>query len=157
MSASPLILNWHDEVAAAHCAIALADHLRPGDVILLSGPVGAGKTHFARALIRAILPTPEDIPSPTFTLVQTYDTFVGPLWHTDLYRVVSDTEIDELGLGEAFDAAVCLVEWPERLGIMAPQDALNIDIEPVGDSRAVRLSWTDGKWLSRLAGVMLHA
>ncbi len=78
--------------------------------MLLDGPVGAGKTTLARAAILSILPEPEDVPSPTFTLVQTYDTTRGPLWHCDLYRLSSVLEIEELGLEEAFETAITLIE-----------------------------------------------
>ncbi len=157
MSVSSLTIDWPDEESAARCAVILGRQLRTGDVILLSGPVGSGKTHFARALIQSLLPAPEDVPSPTFTLVQTYETTSGPLWHTDLYRVAFDTEIDELGLVDAFDSAICLVEWPDRLGPLCPVNALGIDIAPDGDARHVRLSWTDEKWPARLTGVTQHA
>ncbi|MFL4469394.1 tRNA (adenosine(37)-N6)-threonylcarbamoyltransferase complex ATPase subunit type 1 TsaE [Tateyamaria armeniaca] len=156
MTASPLNLDWPDADATARCGVALSKVLGPGDVVLLSGPVGAGKTHFARALIQSLLITPEDVPSPTFTLVQTYDTTSGALWHADLYRVSMDTEIDELGLVEAFEDAICLVEWPDRLGPLTPADALLIDISPQPDSRTAHLSWTDAKWHARLADLVQH-
>ena len=89
--------------------------LRAGDCVLLEGPIGAGKTHFCRALIRARLGREEDVPSPTFTLVQTYDADVE-IWHADLYRLSHPDEALELGLEDAFASAICLVEWPERLG-----------------------------------------
>lgn len=95
--------------------------LLPGDVVLLEGAVGAGKTHLARALIHAVLLQDEDVPSPTFTLVQTYDTRNGTLWHSDLYRLSSTFEIEELGLIDAFADAICLIEWPDRLGELTPK------------------------------------
>lgn len=111
-------------------ATALASHLAPGDTLLLDGPVGAGKTAFARALIgalraRAGLP-PEDVPSPTFTLVQTYATGAFDTWHADLYRLSGPHEIAELGLEDAFATALCLVEWPDRLGAATPPDAARL-------------------------------
>ncbi|WP_299728455.1 tRNA (adenosine(37)-N6)-threonylcarbamoyltransferase complex ATPase subunit type 1 TsaE [uncultured Tateyamaria sp.] len=156
MTPSPLTLDWPDPDATARCAVALGTSLDPGDVILLAGPVGAGKTHFARALIQSLLITPEDVPSPTFTLVQTYDTQAGTLWHADLYRVSMDTEVDELGLLEAFEDAICLVEWPDRLGPLTPPDALHLEIAAVGDGRVARLTWSDPKWSDRLADVVQH-
>lgn len=120
--------------------------LSPGDVVLLRGAVGAGKTTFARALIQDRLVEPEDVPSPTFTLVQTYATENGPLWHCDLYRLGSVFEIEELGLTEAFDTAICLVEWPEILGNLAPASALTLQFEPAEDARRVTASFTDPRW-----------
>ena len=91
---------------------------------------------------------PEDVPSPTFTLVQTYDTQAGEIWHADLYRLTSIQEIEELGLTDAFDTAICLVEWPDRLGSLIPDDALEIELisgsEP--ETRLAQVRWTDTKW-----------
>lgn len=146
MTRSSTTLHFATADATAGFAARLGPRLLPGDTILLSGPVGAGKTHFARALIEAILPEPEDIPSPTFTLVQTYDTLRGELWHTDLYRISSETEIDELGLPDAFDTAICLVEWPDRLGPVRPANALSLDLVADGDARTAHLGWTSTRW-----------
>jgi len=107
----------------------LAPQLNAGDVILLEGSIGAGKSFFARALILSLLTTPEDIPSPTFTLVQTYDAPKFDIWHCDLYRLTTPYEVQELGLEDAFEAALCLVEWPDRLGDLTPEDALVISLE----------------------------
>ncbi|MEO0402795.1 MAG: tRNA (adenosine(37)-N6)-threonylcarbamoyltransferase complex ATPase subunit type 1 TsaE [Pseudomonadota bacterium] len=153
---SPFTLDWPDADATAACAIALGAELRAGDTILLCGSVGAGKTHFARALIQSILDVVEDVPSPTFTLVQTYDTAHGALWHTDLYRIQSEGEVDELGLLDAFEDAICLVEWPDRLGTLAPQNALSLTITPNGDGRTARLEWSDPRWTNRLASAVHH-
>lgn len=157
MSTYALSLDWPDADATAACAVLLGRHLKAGDVVLLNGPVGAGKTHFARALIQSLLDLPEDVPSPTFTLVQTYETPKGEVWHSDLYRISSDTEVDELGLTEAFDSAICLVEWPDRLGVLRPADALLVDIATKGDARRAHLSWTHLKWAKRLAEMTQHA
>lgn len=123
--------------ATARLARAMAPDLRAGDVILLRGPVGAGKTHFARALIRALQrhagAEPEEVPSPSFTLVQTYRAGGMEIWHADLYRLGDVGELAELGLDEAFGHALVLVEWPEKLGDMAPMDALLLAISvPAG-------------------------
>ncbi len=133
---------------------ALAQHigagLRPGDVLLLEGPVGAGKSHFARALILSLLEVPEDVPSPTFTLVQTYDTARGEVWQSDLYRLSSPDEVIELGLTEAFEDAICLVEWPDRLGDLLPEGALRIALSPEGDDiRRITLTGP-ARWQSLL-------
>lgn len=137
----------------AHRAVQLAAGLRAGDVVLLAGEVGAGKTHFARAAITSLLEQAEDVPSPSFTLVQTYDTADGPIWHSDLYRVTSTAEIEELGLSEAFEEAICLVEWPDRLGDLAPMDALLLTFSQgaAADARDVVAQWSDTKWRSKLA------
>lgn len=129
-------------------------HLSAGDTILLSGAIGAGKTHFARALIQSLQDVPEDVPSPTFTLVQEYHTRNGPLWHADLYRLSRSDEIVELGLAEAFDTAICLVEWPDRLGPLAPSDALQLTFEdgPTDESRTVTAGWSDPRWAAILQG-----
>ncbi|WP_147109851.1 tRNA (adenosine(37)-N6)-threonylcarbamoyltransferase complex ATPase subunit type 1 TsaE [Tateyamaria sp. syn59] len=153
MTTTPLNLHWPTEEDTASAARAIGASLYPGDVLLLDGDVGAGKTHFARSLIQSLLNAPEDVPSPTFTLVQIYETKNGPLWHTDLYRISTDSEIDELGLFDAFDTAICLVEWPDRLGNMAPKHALTISIQPQGDARSAELSWTDARWDKRLGEV----
>lgn len=146
-----LLLTGPDETAQR--AQQLARRLTPGDVILLSGDVGAGKTHFARALITELLEYPEDIPSPTFTLVQIYEGRSGAIWHADLYRLTSTHEIEELGLIEAFHDAICLVEWPDRLGPLAPARALRISLSPGDeeDSRVLTAEWNDGGWTDKLA------
>ncbi|MFU8833762.1 tRNA (adenosine(37)-N6)-threonylcarbamoyltransferase complex ATPase subunit type 1 TsaE [Roseovarius autotrophicus] len=136
------------------CALArhLGGRLRPGDVLLLSGGVGAGKTHFARCLIQSLLTTPEDVPSPTYTLVQTYPGTTAEIWHADLYRLTDPVELVELGLTEAFETAICLVEWPDRLGELAPETALLLDFAP-GDAleaRRLTLRWSDPRWTALL-------
>jgi len=140
-----------DPDATVALARRIAPALRPGDVLLLSGPVGAGKTHFARSLIQALLPTPEDVPSPTFTLVQTYQGAAFEIWHTDLYRLTQADEVIELGLLEAFENAVTLVEWPDRLGDLAPSDALSLGFSPQTeeDQRVLDLTWRDPRWDDR--------
>lgn len=130
--------------------------LRSGDTLLLDGPVGAGKTHFARALIRSLQDTPEDVPSPTYTLVQIYDTRRGPVWHADLYRIGGSDEIVELGLTDAFETAICLIEWPDRLGDQIPRGALWLRFAPDPadpDSRILSIDDPDAAWSGRLTGV----
>ena len=135
-----------DEEATANAARRLAPCLRAGDCVLLSGSLGTGKTHFARALIQsrmADLGKVEDVPSPTFTLVQTYDLGDVEIWHADLYRLSDPFEVVELGLEEAFCSAIALVEWPERLGDMAPNDALEITLTSQSEGRLLRAEWRD--------------
>lgn len=131
----------------------LAPMLGAGDVLLLHGPVGAGKSHFARALIRARLGAAEEVPSPSFTLVQVYGA-APEIWHADLYRLSGPGEIAELGLEEAFDAAICLVEWPDRLGPLAPATALHLRFSPTSDGTARHLRLQGGPgWAARVAAL----
>lgn len=134
-----LSLFLPDDTATAELGGRLARVLRPGDTILLSGPIGAGKTHLARALIRARLGRDEDVPSPSFTLVQTYEDTAGDLWHADLYRLSHPDEVAELGLEDAFATAICLVEWPERLGAAIPANALHLALADDGTGRRATL------------------
>lgn len=146
-----LILHAPDQTA--RLAARIGATLGPGDCLLLEGPVGAGKTHFARHLIWSLMHHPEDVPSPTFTLVQTYDTVAGELWHADLYRLASPDEIEELGLVEAFDKAICLIEWPELLGPLAPATALNLGFQPDcehEDTRNITLTSANDRWVPLL-------
>ena len=132
-------------------AAAVAGVARRGDAILLDGPLGAGKTAFARAFLRAASVDPAlEVPSPTFTLVQSYETRLGPVHHFDLWRLDGPGALAELGWDEARDDIV-LVEWPDRLGALRPSDALTVALHPgQGDARRAVLSgWPDR--LSRLA------
>ena len=107
----------------------LAAQLKVGDVIALSGALGAGKSALARAIIQAIDPNEDDVPSPTFTLVQHYALADGtPLWHLDLYRIDDAQDAMELGLDDAFVEAVCLIEWPDRLRKFLPRTNLSIHL-----------------------------
>ncbi len=151
--------------ATTALAARIAAHLASGDALLLHGVVGAGKSHFTRGLIRSLLPDAtrhEDIPSPTFTLVQTYDAADGtPIWHADLYRLGSDHETEDLGFSQAFDEAIVLVEWPQKLGGLTPSrhldvtltqsriddDARCVSIEPSGDN----WGWLNGLQEDRAA------
>jgi tRNA threonylcarbamoyl adenosine modification protein YjeE len=108
-------LDLADEAATRGFAARLASYLEPGDLIALEGDLGAGKSTLARALLRA-LGVEGEIPSPTFTLFQQYDTAYLPVAHVDLYRIEDDGEIEELGLEDALDFGALLVEWPARLG-----------------------------------------
>ena len=145
--------------ATARFAENLAPLLGPGDVLLLEGPIGSGKTHFARALIQARLACDqapsEDVPSPTFTLVQSYDTGKVDIWHADLYRLTHPDEVEELGLVQAFEEAICLVEWPDRLSDLAPVTALEISFQQgeQPDER-VLLFKGDRDWQARIDQVL---
>lgn len=148
-----------DLAATEALARTLAPFLRMGDVVALEGPLGAGKTAFARALIRAYFPR-EEVPSPTFTLVQTYD---GPdiaIVHMDLYRLESGRDVWELGWDDAREEAIVLVEWPERLGPeLTPRDRLEMRFEMGSDGdvdgneeRRVQMTGF-GDWAGRLAEI----
>lgn len=132
-----LLLDGPDATEAL--ALRLAPQLRAGDAVLLEGPIGAGKTHLARALIgalqRASGETPEEVPSPSFTLIQTYR--AGPLEirHVDLYRLSDPGELVELGLDEGA-GVLSLIEWPERLGDLLPSDALTLRLDFAGTADA---------------------
>lgn len=100
--------------------------MRPGDLVGLEGELGSGKTELARALIRAVVGAPIEVPSPTFTLVQRYELATLIVTHADLYRIADPAELDELGLEEALAEGALLVEWPERAGTRLPSDRLTI-------------------------------
>lgn len=150
---SPFSCRLASPEATSDLARRLASQLHPGDCLLLEGPIGAGKTHFARSLIQSLMAFPEDVPSPTFTLVQTYDVPTGELWHSDLYRLSALEEIEELGLIAAFDDAICLIEWPDRLAELTPPHGLHLtlSLDPVHeDCRHLTLNWSDSKWQKRM-------
>jgi tRNA threonylcarbamoyladenosine biosynthesis protein TsaE len=149
----PLSLVLADEAATEALGRRLADCARPGDVIALEGPLGAGKTTLARAFIRHLTSPAEDVPSPTFTLVQTYASPRGPIWHFDLFRLGHPGEAIELGLEDAFAEGIALIEWPERLGPYLPARRLDLRLatESEGDTRRAIL---DGAaWQDRLAAL----
>ena len=137
-----------DEKATQRLGSTLAGQLRPGEALCLRGGLGAGKTTLARALIRALTTPDEEVPSPTFTLVQTYEGRAFPLAHFDLYRLQSAAEAAELGLDEALDEGAALIEWPERLGNDLPRDRLDIELSIHHGGRRASLS-AYGSWRGR--------
>jgi tRNA threonylcarbamoyladenosine biosynthesis protein TsaE len=139
-----------DEAATAALGAAIAAVLRKGDAVCLSGPLGAGKSTLARALIRALTTPDEEAPSPTFTLVQVYEGDAITVAHFDLYRLEDPDEAYELGLDEALDDGAAVIEWPERLAGRLPPDRLDIEFELSEDARARRVSITPhGAWEGR--------
>lgn len=148
------VLRLPDPDATAAAGAALAAVLHPGDVVALSGDLGAGKTSFARGLLHA-LGFAGEVPSPSFPIVIPYapPELRLPLWHVDLYRIDDPAEIEELGLDEARADSALLIEWPERMGGWLWPDALRLAIEPDGPD-ARRLTWTapapwEGRWPPR--------
>jgi tRNA threonylcarbamoyladenosine biosynthesis protein TsaE len=142
-----------DDIAATErLARQLASRARKGDVIALAGGLGMGKTSFARAFIHARPggSSVNEVPSPTFTLVQVYELPEAPVWHFDLYRLVRDEDAYELGIEEAFATAISLIEWPDRLGALLPADRLDVEFSsgPHPESRRVRLV-AGPRWIER--------
>lgn len=140
-----------DEDSTRRLGQALAALARPGDLIALSGGLGAGKSTLARAFIRALTHPDEDVPSPTFTLVQVYDTKAGAVWHFDLYRLESPDDAFELDIEDAFAEGISLIEWPDRLGPLLPARRLDLRLEETDrpDSRRAHLTAT-GSWADRI-------
>jgi len=140
--------------AAATLALGrrLGEAIGPGDVVCLSGNLGAGKTTLARGAIEAWTGMQEEAPSPTYTLVQTYEGERGELWHVDLYRLKRPDDAWELGLEDAFAEAACLIEWPERLGGQLPPDRLDIELTPRGEGRSAALR-AHGAWREKLGTI----
>jgi tRNA threonylcarbamoyladenosine biosynthesis protein TsaE len=142
----PRTIDLPDLAATERLAAQLAGAARIGDAILLVGLLGAGKTALARAFLREASGDPAlEVPSPTFTLVQEYDTRLGLIRHFDLWRLDGPAAMAELGWDDAQDGIV-LVEWPERLGALRPADALVVTLTPLdGDIRRAELSGWPGR------------
>jgi len=145
-----------DAEATTALGRAVAPRLEPGEAVLLYGPLGMGKSTLARGLIRALAGEAEDVPSPTFTLVQFYETD-PPVAHFDLYRLTRPEEAFEIGLDEALDVGAALIEWPERLGddparALGP-DRLTITLEERGEGRHATVSGA-GAWAMKINAVV---
>jgi tRNA threonylcarbamoyl adenosine modification protein YjeE len=143
----PLLLA--DDEATAELGRRLATALRPGDLVLLDGDLGAGKTALARSIIRTLMGDPDlDVPSPSFALVQPYEADGASILHADLYRLASEREIDELGLFDRPEAIV-LVEWPERAPELSARADLTVrlSIPPSGVGRMAEVSFRDDRGL----------
>jgi tRNA threonylcarbamoyl adenosine modification protein YjeE len=138
----------------------LAPQLGAGDVLLLDGPVGAGKSHLARAVIQFRLAQDgitEDVPSPSFTLIQIYPLRI-PIVHADLYRISSPDDSTELGLADTLDQAITLIEWPTSIVALLPKRALTLRLRPddTGDSRKLHLSSPDPRWQAVMQDAASH-
>lgn len=124
-----MIYKTSSEEETIKAAAAFAATLKPRDIILLNGDLGMGKSVFSRAVIRAITHNPElDVPSPTFTLAQTYDTPLGDIWHFDLYRLKDPEELYEIGWEDALSSGIVLVEWPDRLDYLTPKKSITVTL-----------------------------
>jgi tRNA threonylcarbamoyl adenosine modification protein YjeE len=152
------VVDLPNEAATAAFAARISALATPGDIIALKGDLGAGKTSFARAFIRARGDAHQEVPSPTFTLVQVYQADDAAIWHFDLYRVRVAEEAWELGIEEAFACGVSLIEWPERLGPLLPQHHLEITLV-FGEQPEARRAFLAGDegWRARLARVAADA
>ena len=153
-------IDLPDEKATAALATDLAARARQGDVIALSGPLGSGKTTFARHFIAARMGASprekQEVPSPTFTLVETYQPPSGPaIWHFDLYRIATPEDAYELGIEDAFADGIALIEWPEHLGALMPREYLDIALGP-GKSENARIATLapSPSWAARVAGLV---
>jgi len=142
-------LSLQNETATAALGARLAGVVRAGDIVGLSGPLGAGKTTLARGIIAAFAGARE-APSPTYALVETYAGASGDLWHFDLYRLEKPGDVWELGLEEALEDGICLIEWPDRIEGVLPADMLRLDLA-LSDDGSRRLT-VDGPeaWRARL-------
>ena len=140
-----MILRSEEDTVAAGAALSRV--ARAGDVITLSGPLGIGKTAFARGFIGA-LGHEGEVPSPSFAIVQPYEDLDPPVWHVDLYRIEVSSEIDELGLDAAADA-VLLVEWPDRAGPTRWRDALALSFELAQDGSRILTAQAPPSWEGR--------
>lgn len=129
-----------------------ADQAKTGDVFALFGTLGMGKSVFARAFIKHLTQA-EEVPSPTFTLLQTYDAPDFEIYHYDLYRLKSAEEIFELNMEEAMACGVCLIEWPEKMGGYLPRNCLKVNITPCGNGRKITLESRDEQHLARFSSL----
>lgn len=124
-----MIYKTSSETETIAAAIAFAATIKPRDIILLNGDLGMGKSVFSRAVIRALTGSPDlDVPSPTFTLVQTYEAPIGDIWHFDLYRLKDPEELYEIGWEDALTSGTILIEWPERLDYLTPQKTITVTL-----------------------------
>ena len=138
-----------DLAATMTLAQSLAPLLHAGDVIALRGGLGVGKTTFARALISSLMGQETEVPSPTYTLVQTYDSPDFPVFHFDLYRLDAPDDVFELGWDET-QTGLALIEWPDRAGDHLPAWRLDLNFEFIGDIRFARLEPCGEDWQTRL-------
>lgn len=155
-------LLLQNEDATAALARTLADHAREifdrgsMTIIALHGDLGAGKTSFARSFISAAMGQPEEVPSPTFTLLQVYETPMGDIYHFDLYRLDQPDDSLELGIEDAFIEGICLIEWPDRLGNWLPGNRLDLELNHTDNplARSVSLTSVDANWQKTITSLV---
>ena len=131
----------------------LAQSLKSGDTLLLSGDIGSGKTFFSRGLIQEMMKNQsvpvDEVPSPTFTIVQSYDGLSPIVWHLDLYRLSHHDELYELGLEDMLEKGICLIEWPSKMGINIPKRSMLIsfDLENfIDEKRSISIELNGTGW-----------
>jgi tRNA threonylcarbamoyladenosine biosynthesis protein TsaE len=153
-----IVVDLPNEATTAALAVRISGLAKPADIIALRGDLGAGKTTFARAFIRARGNRDEEIPSPTFTLVQVYEFGAAAIWHFDLYRLRAPEEVWELGIEDAFNEGISLIEWAERLGRLLPERRLEITLD-FGDQPGSRRALLDpgAGWQARLGSITADA
>ena len=149
-------INSVNENQMAELAVLIGQILNGNDTLLLKGEIGAGKSYFSRKLIQSQQILPEEVPSPTFTLVQTYETSIGEIWHVDLYSLTNADSLIELGLSDAFDDKICLIEWPDLAVDVVPENALSVEILITGElERQINFSWTcSDYWHERIENIL---
>lgn len=118
-------------------AIQFSKSLKGHEIVALDGTLGMGKTVFARAVIQALVGRKIDVPSPTFTLLQTYDSKIGPIYHFDFYRLKNPMEAYEIGIEDAFSDGICLIEWPEKIGNLLPKNTIHIHFKNTAKGREI--------------------
>lgn len=144
-----IIRICRNEEETANFAAQIADEAKAGDVFALYGTLGMGKSVFARGFIQS-LTNAEEVPSPTFTLVQSYEALDFEIYHFDLYRLKSPEEIFELGMEEALYEGVCLIEWPEKMGGYLPKNCFSVQIAPHPEGREISISSASAEKIARL-------
>lgn len=154
LPATSLEIELPDRAATQRLAVHLARILRNGDVVALSGVLGAGKTTLVRDIVEALAGGPYEVPSPTFTLMQHYDLGAVTVWHFDLHRIERAEDVLELGFEDALAEGVVLVEWPDRLGPLLPAERLDVTMEQGAsrDARRARIV-AHGGWAARIGAL----
>lgn len=155
LQAEPFRIICDNESATVNLAGELSALAQPGDIVALWGDLGAGKTAFARGFINHQTNNTEEVPSPTFTLVQLYETQNGVIYHFDMYRLEQPDDALELGIEDAFADGICLIEWPDRLGPWLPRQRLDVIIEAgeTENARTIELKTDSDTWNQRLASM----